>query len=394
VSDCSEGEAGFEQDLLERYKPRYRLDSQEAYVLLSAASMTDNPGNALVTEDGETIARAGAQNGLGLSTLERYPKGSPSTTDELRHAESRLADAVKMALGERGDHFPRRVYGRVCEEGGDTWLQYWVWHYHNPKRIIGFGSHEGDWELVLIGLDSDGTPRRVTFAQHNGGEAKEWHQVERVDDTHVVVYVALFSHAAYFEAGTQAYGFRFLADNPDGKGPVVDPVLEPFVGWEGWLGRWGRGSDAGRRYEGKFGGLGPESPARQEGRYLRPASFHAGARRRRPRERRVLWNLGRLTYPRRPEELEILEVGTEAVRVRYKLPWFRRGNRVLITIHDPQRPDTSLIGSGWAPDRRESVAEVPLIAPPGGSEVVARCSAFNAIDQRSRSREASFTGSG
>lgn len=394
MSDCSEGLAGFELELLERYKPRYRLDSQEAYMLLSAASMTDNPGNSLVAGDGETIARAGAANGLGLSTLERYPTGSPSPADELRHAESRLADAVEMALGERGEGYPWRVYGRVCEEDGHRWLQYWSWHYHNPKRIIGFGSHEGDWELVQIGLDPGGTPRQVTFAQHNGGESKDWEKLKQVHGTHVVVYVALFSHAAYFQAGTQAYGLRFLADNPDGEGPEVDPILEPFVGWEAWPGRWGRGSDAGRRYEGKFGGLGPESPKCQQGRYLRPAGFHAGARRRRPKERRVLWNLGKLTYPRRPEELEVLELGPEAVRVRYKLPWFRRGNRILITIHDPQRPDASLIGSGWSPSRRESEAEVALIAQPRGREVVARCSAFNAIDQRSVNREASFTGSG
>jgi len=379
----------FDRALLERYKPRYRIDSQEAYELLSGASMTDNPGNALVAEDGTAIAQAGVGNGLGLATLERDPAVN---TDELRHAERRLADAVEMALGERGDEYPRRVYGRVLEHDGYTWVQYWAWHYHNPKRIIGFGSHEGDWELVQIGLDSHDEPRRVTFAQHNGGEAKEWPEVEQVDDTHVVVYVAIFSHAAYFEAGTQAYAARFLADNPDGDGPEVDPLLEPFAGWKHWPGRWGRGSANGRRFGGKFGGLGPESPGSQEGRWLRPGNFHSEARRRGPRERRVLWNLGRLTYPRQPQQLEITEVRADAVRVGYRLPLFRRGNRILITIHDPQRPGTQLIGSGWTSrPRRESEAEIPLIAPPRGDRVVARCSAFNAIDQRSVSREASFT---
>jgi hypothetical protein len=323
-----------------------------------------------------------------LATLERYPGDREIlATDALCHAQGRLADAVEMALGERGDRYPRRVYGRVLEDGGYTWLQYWVWHYHNPKRIIGFGRHEGDWELVQIGLDSSQAPELVTFAQHNGGEAKGWEDIERTDGTHAVVYVALFSHAAYFEAGTQAYAIRFLADNPDGNGPEVDPTLEPFDGWKAWRGRWGRGTENGWRFEGKFGGLGPESPGRQEGRWLRPASFHTEARTRGPRHRRVLWNLGRLTYPFPAQELEILAVAGDAVRVRYRLPLFRCGNRILITIHDPQRPGTELIGSAWVsrPGRRGE-ADVPLIVQARGDAVVARCSAFNAIDQRSDPR--------
>jgi hypothetical protein len=385
VSPEREGQAPFERELLELYKPRYLLDSQEAYALLAAASMTDNPGNTLDAEDGTTIARAGADNGLGLATLEDYPdERRMAATDELRHAEDRLGDAVQMALRERGGQYPRRVYGRVLDDGDYKWLQYWGWYYHNPKRIIGFGSHEGDWELTQIGLGPDDKPRVVTFAQHNGGEAKEWGELERVDGTHAVVYVALFSHAAYFEAGTQAYAARFLADNPDGRGPVIDPIVEPFEPWTAWPGRWGRGSDRGHQFRGKYGGLGPESPGCQEGRWRTPATFHAQGRRRRPRDRRVLWNLGRLTYPLDPRELEILEVDSDSVRVRYKLPLLRRGNRLLITIHDPQRSDTPLIGSGWVSrPPRASQRDVPLISPPRGDQVVARCSTFNLIDQRS-----------
>lgn len=376
---------GFDRRLLERYKPRYRLDSQEAYQPLSAASMTDNRRNALVRKDGAAISRPRRPDGLALTTLQNYPGGEEMlATDQLRHGRGRLRDAVRMTLGASAAGYDRRVYARVIERAGYQWLQYWSWHYHNPKRIIGFGTHEGDWELVQVALDQRGRPRLVTFAQHNGGEAREWEEVERADDSHVVVYVAPFSHAAYFEPGTQAYAARFLADNPDGEGPEIDPVLERFGRWAEWPGRWGRGTPSGWLFGGRLGNLGPESPGCQEERWCRPELFHAKARRRPRHEKRLAWTLGYVTYPREPLALEVVGVGRDAVRVRYKLRWFLRGARLLITIHDRDREGTPLIGSRWVLwPGRESEEAVTLLASPRDWRVVVRCSAFNVIDQRS-----------
>ena len=55
------------EDLLERYKPHPKYDSQEAFFADSAEEMTDNPGNELRRANGEVIAAAGA--GLSLDTL-------------------------------------------------------------------------------------------------------------------------------------------------------------------------------------------------------------------------------------------------------------------------------------------------------------------------------------
>ena len=88
-------------------------------------------------------------------------------------------------------------------DGGRDWLQYWFWLYYNPKNLFGFGKHEGDWEMIQIGLGSDGEPELLAYAQHDSGEARkategEW--VERDGGRHPVVYVSPLSHASYFEA--------------------------------------------------------------------------------------------------------------------------------------------------------------------------------------------------
>ncbi len=384
IEPASEGR--FERALLERHKPLYRLDSQEAYGLLSAASMTDNPGNSLIREDGFEIATAAGRGPkLSLATLERYPGGGPRDTDQLTHAAGRFRDAVEMALGKRGGSFPDRVYGRVIDDEGMTWLQHWSWHYHNPKRILGIGEHEGDWELVQIGLEGD-APVRVTFAQHDGGETRSWENVVR-RGVRPVVWVAPFSHAAYFEPGTQAYALRFLADNPDGAGPEVDPTLLRFDGWVDWPGKWGRSSSLARKLR-KLGGVGPRSPARQRRRWYQPAAFNAGARARRDRRARLGWTLGRLTYPRDPRALEVLELQGGWVRVRYTLPWFRSGSRLLLTAHDPGLEGTPLVGGQWVDSPgHQRVTAVELIASLRGEAVVVRVSAFNTFDQRSNCNE-------
>ena len=104
------------------------------------------------------------------------------------------------------------MYGRVKEDGGRIWLQYWLWCYYNPKHLLGFGKHEGDWEVVQIGLDAATTPEVATYSQHENGEARDWDKARRQGD-HPIVYVAPLSHACYFEPGAHPYVFG--VDNPD-----------------------------------------------------------------------------------------------------------------------------------------------------------------------------------
>ena len=47
------------------------------------------------------------------------------------------------------------AYGRIARgSDGRRWLQYWLYYTDNPqdRGIVRTGRHEGDWELVQVGL--------------------------------------------------------------------------------------------------------------------------------------------------------------------------------------------------------------------------------------------------
>ena len=152
-----------------------------------------------------------------------------------------LGDARRM---EGDPRYAGRLYGRVVrDDGGRDWLQYWFWLYYNPKNLFGFGKHEGDWEMIQIGLDADGRPRcsptrSTTPARRARPREVEW--VERDGGRHPVVYVSPLSHASYFEAGTHPYPIGI--DHPYGDGPEAWLPVELFGDWVKWPGRWGNAS--------------------------------------------------------------------------------------------------------------------------------------------------------
>ena len=61
------------------------------------------------------------------------------------------------------------------------------------------GRHEGDWEMLQLGLGADERPRVVTFAQHSWRQGCDWPEVTR-DGSAPVAYVAHASHATYRRA--------------------------------------------------------------------------------------------------------------------------------------------------------------------------------------------------
>ena len=79
-------------DLLRRFQPRLRYDSNEAFFADSAAEWTDHPGNVLRRtergEPGEVIAVAPpgtdpAQLGLGFLGASEYSNGQPVSEDDV-----------------------------------------------------------------------------------------------------------------------------------------------------------------------------------------------------------------------------------------------------------------------------------------------------------------------
>ena len=355
---------------LEKHKPALVYDPQEAYRAMSAASITDHRENALKRGNGSIVSRAGA--GLSLALLTAYDVRDGDRLDE-------VGDNLRATRRFQGDPaYRERVYARLKSDGGRTWLQYWLWCYYNPKHLLGFGKHEGDWEVVQVGLGAGDEPEVATYSQHASGEAREWEDVRRQGD-HPIVYVAPLSHACYFEAGAHPYPVG--VDNPDDSLPPVLPRLEEFGAWATWNGRWGNSVGVGG---GKFGGRSPASPGRQGRKWDRPAQWHTAARATTPvrSASRAVRHAGKATYPK----LLAVEARRQGDRVLvdYRLDPApqRRASRLLVTLHRPGEEAELLASCPEKVSGASGTVDVP-VPPNVEGEVVVRASAYNALRQRS-----------
>jgi len=349
-----------------QHRPALVYDPQEAYRAMSAASITDYGGNALKRGNGNVISRSGA--GLTLDLLSTYPVEAADRIDE-------AGDPLPASRRFQGDPaYRERVYGRLKEDGGRTWLQYWLWCYYNPKHLLGFGKHEGDWEVVQVGLGADGTPEVATYSQHENGEAREWGDIRSQGD-HPIVYVAPLSHACYFEPGAHPYVIG--VDNPDDSlAPILPEVVE-FGTWSRWTGRWGNSVGV---LGGKAGGRSPASPGRQGAKWDNPATWHTRAKARKPLNAtsRAVRQAGKATYPK----LLGIQARREGDRilVDYQLDPapLRRASRLLVTVH---QDDLVLAQCPERVTGTTGTVEVP--APRVEGELIVRASAYNTLRQRS-----------
>lgn len=155
-------------------------------------------------------------------------------------------------------------YRRQVEGGGLTWVQYWLWYLHNPKVIVVTGDHEGDWEFVQVGYAGK-EPVCVTASQHHSGGSRMWWDVERFKGR-PVIYVALESHANFFEPVSQ---IPEIGDQGDGAGKKLDKLKwKEFGSWATWPGLWGNSTGEGHS---------PQSPGCQGERWNAPHRYHSKA---------------------------------------------------------------------------------------------------------------------
>jgi hypothetical protein len=126
------------------------------------------------------------------------------------------------------------VYGRAIHTETRIVLQYWLFYYDNPFLLptpLGtfWQSHEGDWEVVNVVLDSEGSPVEAAYSQHCLGAKRAWSAVEKspAGSMHPVAYVALGSHANYFGPGAGSAGLIPL--NAACIPSFVPAALRPFV---------------------------------------------------------------------------------------------------------------------------------------------------------------------
>jgi hypothetical protein len=242
-------------DLLTRFQPVLRYDSNEQYFVDSAAQWTDCPGNELRRQDvapgkrGEVIARAaptGAEPKLTLEFLGTpdagYANGKPWEKGDLISNPGRDYRAEYVRLRTTRPELNNVMYGRAVTHNDRLWLQYWFWYFYNDYQLaFGAGTHEGDWEMIQLRMHPTADrPDVAVYAQHRHGEKRAWSDVKK-DGERPVVYPGRGSHAAYFEAGfhqTEAW-----YDLADGKRPAPQMRLEivhrDTHPWMLWKGRWG-----------------------------------------------------------------------------------------------------------------------------------------------------------
>lgn len=273
------------ESLLERYRPELRYDSLESFFADSAGVITDRPGNLLKRKDGTVIAAAAPAAGqpkLSLAFLARqhYANGQPvAATDYVDEVGSNYVAQSRQIRSQPG--YADRVHGRAVSSGGATWLQYWFFMYYDDPGFLGFGTHEGDIEMIQLRLDAQGKPTAASYSQHSSGVRAAAQQLEWTgspDGQVPVVYSARGSHANMLRAGEQLTDLTPIPDHNDGKGHRVRPELivltDSGAPWSLWPGFWGS-----TRASGIFGGIGIESnsPAamNQHLSWRNPAGFHA-----------------------------------------------------------------------------------------------------------------------
>jgi hypothetical protein len=178
------------------------------------------------------------------------------------------------------ESFGDKIYAHVTSEAGFIVVQYWFFYAFNPGTL---NQHQGDWEMIQIVLDSTETPQYAVYSQHHAGERVDWKDVEKVDETHPRVYVALGSHASYFRPYQGKLGIEsdilgnaytlkpedleiiYLGEKGTGNHPSSHDWLEFGGKW----GNWARIVDA------SLGAAGPSGPGQNENaeKWLNPVSW-------------------------------------------------------------------------------------------------------------------------
>ncbi len=246
---------GEHDDLLRRFQPALRYDSNEQFFADSAGQYTDAPGLTLRRvpvggKPGALLASAfpaAKEPRLSLAFLapQTYANGEKVDKTDVIGVRGKDYRAQYVKLRMSRPDLNNRMYGRAAEVNGRLWLQYWLWYFYNDYQLaLGFGTHEGDWECIQLRMGIDGeAPDVAVFAQHRHGEKRNWEDVEKLSDNPdvPVAYVARGSHAAYFEQGYhQTEAWYDIADGKRVAPKLVLEIVEDATHpWMRWPGRWG-----------------------------------------------------------------------------------------------------------------------------------------------------------
>ncbi len=262
--------------LLARHSPRLLYDGDEDFHALSPAAATDffadtgDPEDSNQLEDASGVFATanplvafGAED-LNLDYLDSAYAGdgrrggTPATSADFisERGDGKGPDGIfftsdgydsDAAQMEARPGYSNRTYGRVAHGGdGKLWLQYWFYYYFDSQGDFGEGVHEGDWEMIQVGLDASLQPDVAAYAQHGSGERCDWTTQLESTNGQPTVYVAQGSHASYFRSGH--YDDPDPDDDANGDGLDATPTREQITSespsWVAWPGTWGDSDDS------------------------------------------------------------------------------------------------------------------------------------------------------
>jgi hypothetical protein len=281
--------------LIQKHRPLLKYDYNESFFADDAREMIDAPGNQLIRRyapedpewaqypDGTRVlaSHGGAGGNLSESVISHdYPSGFavpfPSAGQD---ALSSSGDPAQVAGDMRDAGYADHIFGRpVFGADGKLWLQYWLWYYYNDFEHYGFGRHEGDWEMIQVGLDASNHPDVVTYATHSSGQKCKFDTVKSPFDADAPqVWVADGSHASYPFSGSSRIAYPAVPDATDqhwGDGANVRPTTElvtsEWASFWGWPGRWGQ------KPPDTFGIESPPAP-REQAKWSDPSGFYEHA---------------------------------------------------------------------------------------------------------------------
>lgn len=162
------------------------------------------------------------------------------------------------------------IYARVTDQSGFFLVQYWFFYAYNDASV---NQHEGDWEMIEILLDNSENPVSAVYSQHLQGQRAVWADIDKVEETHPVVYVARGSHANYFRAYQGMLGLENDDVGADGTALKSSDGTLVLLGELGvgnhpasqnWLGFGGRWGDWAKLGDAAVGFAGPHGPGQSE----------------------------------------------------------------------------------------------------------------------------------
>ena len=246
-----------ELDLAVRYLPNLQFKAGEEFFPVEISYHLNN--SVLKLRNGEIV-----------TTEDPHPTIASISTKQSEYyflANESDLSVIRADYEDRRTTLGYTVYCRVTKDSTSTVVQYWFFYAYNNAPL---NDHEGDWEMIeLFFLDAAQNPVWVAYSQHLQGERASWGDVEKIDLTHPVVYVARGSHANYFrpyqgrlglendEVGADGLNLKPVDLNPILLGEMGPGLHDSSQGWLTFGGRWGNWANLADSEVGFAGPFGP-----------------------------------------------------------------------------------------------------------------------------------------